>query len=58
MQEWYHGWWTSRRMTKREINEMIKNMQKSEIINKKAKEYHKKEEIDAEDILKRLEKDN
>ena len=33
-------------------------MQKSEIINKKAKEYHKKEEIDAEDILKKLEKDN
>jgi hypothetical protein len=41
-------------MTKKQINEMINNMKKSEIINKKSKQYHEKEEIEAEDILKKL----
>ena len=56
MQEWYHWWWQSRRMTRREIQEMIKNMQKSWIIQEKAKAYHKKEESEADDILKKLNK--
>jgi hypothetical protein len=29
-------------------------MQKSEIINEKSKKYHEKEEIEAENILKKL----
>jgi hypothetical protein len=41
-------------MTKKQINDMIKNMKKTEIINEKSKLYHKKEEIEAEDILKKL----
>ena len=45
-------------MTKKQINDMIKNMKKTEIISKKSKDYHKKEEIEAEDILKKLDKDN
>lgn len=55
MQEWYHGtWWRPKKMTRKQINEMINNMKKSEIINKKSKQYHEKEEIEAEDILKKL----
>jgi hypothetical protein len=34
---------------------MINNMKKSSIVSKKSKDYHKKEEIEAEDILKKLE---
>lgn len=44
-------------MTKKQINEMIKNMKKTTIVNEKSKQYHQKEEIEAEDILKKLEKD-
>ncbi len=55
MQEWYHGWWwRPRRMTKKQIEEMIKNMKKTGIINEKSNKYHKKEEIEADDILKKL----
>lgn len=55
MQEWYYGWWHNpKRMTKRQIQEMVRNMQKSSIVNKKSKEYHKKEEIEADNILKKL----
>lgn len=56
MQEWYSGWWTPRKMSQKQIREMVKNMKKSEIINKKSTEYHKKEEIEAEDIIKKLDK--
>lgn len=56
MQEWYHWGWQPRRMTRREIQEMIKNMQKTWVIHEKAKEYHKKEEKEAEDILEKLNK--
>ncbi len=41
-------------MTRRQIQEMVRNMQKSSIVNKKSKEYHKKEEIEADNILKKL----
>ena len=34
---------------------MINNMKKSSIVNEKSKKYHKKEETEAEDILKKLE---
>ncbi len=55
MQEWYYGWWhCPKRMTRRQIQEMVRNMQKSSIVNKKSKEYHKKEEIEADNILKKL----
>ena len=58
MQEWYHGWWRPKRMTKRQIDEMVKNMGKTKVINKKSNEYHKKEENEAEDIIKKLTMDN
>lgn len=58
MQEWYYGWWRQRKMTKKQINEMINNMKKSSIVNERSKQYHKKEEIEAEDILKKLTKEN
>ena len=54
MQEWYHGWWRPKIMTRKQINEMVKNMQKTNIVSEKSKQYHKKEEIEAEDILKKL----
>ena len=34
---------------------MINNMKKSSIVSEKSKRYHKKEESEAEDILKRIE---
>ena len=58
MQEWYYGWWKTRRITRKEINEMISNMKKSDIIIEKSKQYHKKEEVEAEDILSKLNKEN
>ena len=45
-------------MTKKQINEMVNNMKKTNIINEKSKQYHKKDEIEAEDILKKLDKEN
>lgn len=59
MHEWYHGWyWRQKKMTKKQINEMIHNMKKSEIINQKSEQYHEKEEIEAENVLKKLDKDD
>ena len=59
MQEWYYGWcWRPKRMTKKQIKEMVNNMKKSSIINEKSNQYHKKDEREAEDILKKLNKDN
>lgn len=53
MNEWY-SWWYQRpkKMTKKQIQEMIKNMKKSEIIAEKSKQYHKNEETEADNILK------
>ena len=42
-------------MSKKQIRDMIHNMQKTEIINEKSKQYHEQEEKEAEDILKKLE---
>ena len=44
----------AKKMTKRQIEEMIKNMKKTWIVNEKSNKYHKKEEIEADDILKKL----
>ena len=55
MQEWYHSyWWRPKRLTKQQTQEMIRNMQKTWIINEKSKQYHEKEELEAENILKKL----
>jgi len=45
-------------MTKKQINEMVNNMKKSSVVNKKSEKYHEKEEVEAENILKKLDKDN
>lgn len=59
MQEWYHGWWwRPKKMTRKQINEMINNMKKTDIINEKSKQYHRKEEKEAEDILRKLSTEN
>lgn len=56
MQEWYYGWnSTPKKMTRKQIRDMINNMQKTEIVNKKSKQYHDIEEKEAEDILKKIE---
>ena len=58
MHEWYYGWWgRPKKMTKKQINEMVNNMKKSSIVSEKSKQYHKKEEIEADDILKKLDND-
>lgn len=55
MREWYHwSWWRQKRMTKKQIQEMVNNMKKSWVISQKSNEYHKKEEKEADDILKKL----
>ena len=40
-------------MTKRQIEEMIKNMGKTKIISEKSNKYHEDEEKRADDILKK-----
>ena len=55
MREWYQGWWSRpKRMTRKQMQEMINNMKKTDIIHEKSKKYHKAEEIEADDILKKL----
>lgn len=55
MHEWYYGWWwRPKRMTNKQIQEMIRNMKKSGIIWEKSKNYHEKEEIEAENLLKKI----
>ena len=55
MQEWYYGWWwRPKRMTRKQIKEMVDNMKKTNDICEKSRKYHETEEIEAEDILKRL----
>lgn len=55
MQEWYHwGGWRPKMMTKKQIQEMVNNMKKSWIVREKSKQYHEKEELEAEEILKQL----
>jgi len=58
MWEWYHGWWwRPKRMTQRQIREMVNNMKKSKIVVNKSNQYHKKEEMEADDILKKINDD-
>lgn len=55
MQEQYHGWWgCHKKMTKKQIQEMVNNMKKSDIVNKKSKQYHEKEEMEAEEIIRKI----
>lgn len=55
MQEWYSGWqYSPKRMTKKQIQEMVQNMKKSKIVTEKSDKYHKQEEGEAENILKKL----
>lgn len=55
MEETYHSWWAKpKAMTRKQIKEMVKNMQKWWIIKKLSDEYHKTEEIEAENILNKL----
>ena len=54
MQESYSATWKPKKMTRKQIEEMIVNMKKSAIINKKSREYHEKEEVEAENILKKI----
>lgn len=58
MREWYHGWWLPKRMTKKQIEEMLKNMRKTKIISEKSDKYHKDEEKMADDILKQIQDSN
>lgn len=59
MYEGYHSWWwRPKRMTRMEIQEMVRNMKKSDIVNKKSQKYHKNEEIEADAILKKLDDKN
>ena len=41
-------------MTRKEIQEMMKNMKKTNIIQEKSKKYHETEELEADNILKKL----
>jgi len=41
-------------MTKKQIQEMLNNMGKADVINKKSRQYHEREEIEAEEIIKKL----
>lgn len=55
MQESYSWWWQrQKRMTRKQIQDMIHNMQKTWIINEKSKKYHEKDEMEAENILRQL----
>lgn len=55
MQEWYSwGHYSQKRMTRRQVQQMVQNMKKSKIINEKSNQYHKKEEVEAENILNNI----
>ena len=41
-------------MTKKQMQEMINNMKKTDIIQGKSKKYHETEELEADNILKKL----
>lgn len=59
MREWYHGWWwTPKKMTKMQIEEMLRNMKKTKIISEKSDKYHEDEWKKADDILKQIQDSN
>ena len=41
-------------MTKKQIQEMVENMGKTGMIQEKSKKYHETEELEADNILKKL----
>ena len=41
-------------MTRKQIQEMINNMKKTGVIYEKSKKYHETEEMEADNILKKL----
>ena len=45
-------------MSQKQIREMINNMKKSKVVNKRSNQYNKKEEMEADDILKKIDDDN
>lgn len=55
MNEQYY-WWNKRPrpMTRKEIEEMKKNMRKVDVVHKKAEEYRKKEEKNVDKILEKI----
>jgi len=55
MWEWYHGWWwMSKRITKKQVEEMVRNMKKTKIISERSDKYHEDEGKMADDILKQI----
>lgn len=50
----YTGWWHKKYISKKEIENMKKNMKKVPIINLKSDIYHKKEIEEAEQILEKI----
>ena len=55
MQERYSwGGWRPKKMTRKEIQEMLNNMKKTWLINEKSKKYHEEEVVEADNILKKL----
>lgn len=58
MHEWYYGWWwRPKRMTRKQIKEMVDNMKRTNVIHEKSRKYHETEELEAEDILKKLDEE-
>ena len=41
-------------MTRKQIQEMINNMKKTNVVHEKSKRYHEAEELEADNILKKL----
>jgi len=58
MQEWYYGWWwRPKRMTRKQVQEMINNMKKTNVVHEKSRKYHEAEEVEANEILKKLDEE-
>ncbi len=54
MREHFTGGGKPKRLTQRELQEMLKNMKKVDLIKKKWQEYTKQEEKEANKILQQL----
>lgn len=53
MREIYFWWDNKKQISKKEIETMKNNMKKVPIIQKKSDEYHLKQEIEAEEFIKK-----
>ena len=56
MQEHFYGWQRIKKLSWREIQEMIKNMQKVKDIEQKSQQYHNNEKHDLEQLLEQIDK--